>query len=105
MQLIALFNLKPGVTAKQYEDWARATDLPTVRQLPSIASFTVSRSLGLLGSDAAPPYQYVEIIEVADDKQFGLDVATPAMTAIAAQFQDLADVIFLVTQSIETAKA
>ena len=35
MRLIALFNLKPGVSADRYEAWARETDMPTVRGLGS----------------------------------------------------------------------
>jgi hypothetical protein len=75
-RLIALFNLKPGVTREAYEDWARMVDIPTVRGLGSIAGFDVFRTTGVLGSDAAPPYGFVEIIDVADMAQFGTDVVT-----------------------------
>ena len=101
MRLIALFNLKPGITPTEYEAWAKATDLPTVRGLASIDDFQVERAIGVLGSDATPPYQYIEIIDINDDEQFSKDVATDAMAKIAAQFQAMADVTFLVTQSIE----
>ena len=101
MRLIALFNLKSGVSVERYERWARATDIPTVKKLASIADFQVLRSTGLLGSDAAPPYQYVEIIDVADQDQFGRDVAGEAMQAIAAEFQTMADVVFLRTEPLE----
>lgn len=100
MRLIALFNLKPGVDPAAYEAWARATDLPTVNALPSIARFEVFRTTGVLGSDAAPPYAYVEILEVTDMDRFGADCATDAMTRIAAAFQELADVTFLTTEPV-----
>jgi len=100
MRLIALFNLKPGVTVEQYEHWARTTDIPTVKTLASVADFQVMKTTGVMGSDAAPPYQYIEIIDVGDMDQFGQDVATPAMQAIAAAFQSLADVTFLTTQAV-----
>ena len=105
MRLIALFNLKTGVPAKDYEAWARMTDLPTVRALPSIARFEVFRVTGLLGSNGTPPYAYAEIIDVHDMAQFGKDVATPAMSAIAAHFHTLADVTFLTTENIEDGDA
>jgi hypothetical protein len=100
-RLVALFTLKPGVSAESYEDWARTVDLPTVNGLPSIADFQVFKALSVLGSSAAPPFQYVEIIDVRDMEQFGADVSTPLMAQIAAQFQGMADVTFLMTERLE----
>jgi hypothetical protein len=99
-RIVALFNLKPGVTTDQYEQWARTVDMPTVRALRSIAGFEVLRTTGTLGSDAAPPYQYIEIIDVADMGQFGADVATQAMQEIAAAFQGMVDVTFILTERV-----
>ena len=101
MRLVALFNLKPGVSVERYERWARTTDMPTVKGLASIRDFQVLRATGLLGSAAAPPYQYLEIIDVADPDQFGRDVAGETMQAIAAEFQDMAEVVFLTTEPLE----
>ena len=101
MRLIALFNLKPGITPQDYETWAKTTDLPTVRSLGSIDGFRVERAVAVMGSDAPPPYQYIEIIDINNEEQFGKDVASEAMTKIATQFQAMADVTFLVTESIE----
>jgi hypothetical protein len=100
MRLIALFNLKPGIDRAAYEAWARSTDLPTVNALPSIDKFEVFRATGVLGSDAAPPYAYVEILDIADMDRFGADCATEAMTKIAAAFQEMADVTFLTTEQL-----
>lgn len=100
MRIIALFNLKPGVTRERYESWARTTDIPTVTGLASIADFQVMRATGLLGSSAAPPYQYVELIDVADPDQFGRDVASEEMSRISAEFQSIADVVFLITEPV-----
>lgn len=101
MRLVALFNLKSGVSVEHYERWARTTDMPTVRALSSIADFQVLRATGLLGSQDPPPYQYMEIIDVADTDQFGRDVAGEAMQAVAAEFQAMADVVFLTTEPLE----
>ncbi|MFM2043223.1 MAG: hypothetical protein RLY86_1799 [Pseudomonadota bacterium] len=99
-RIVALFNLKPGVDAAAYEEWARTVDLPTVNGLSSIAGFEVFRSVALLGSDAKPPYQYVEIIDVADMDRFGADIATETMQAVAARFQSMADVTFILTDKL-----
>jgi hypothetical protein len=99
-RIVALFNLKPGVSVADYEAWAKESDLPTVNGLASIDKFEVFRSAALLGSEAPPPYQYIEIIDVADMDAFGADVASETMQAIAAQFQALADTTFIVTEKV-----
>lgn len=100
MRLIVLFNLKPGVSVDAYESWARTVDLPTVNGLASVERFEVFRTTGQLGSTAAPPYAYIETIDVADMGRFGEEIATKAMIAIAAAFQEMADVTFLTTEQI-----
>ena len=100
--LIVLFNLKPDADVQAYEKWAKTTDLPIVRKLPSIASFNVYRSSGVLGSDAEAPYQYVEVLEVTDMNQFGTDVGTDVMAKVAGEFRGFADSpTFMLTGSIE----
>lgn len=100
-RIIALFNLKPGVSPADYEAWAKSKDLPTVNGLASIAGFEVFRSTGLLMGDGKPPYDYIEIIDVADFDQFGADVATPTMQTIAAEFAAVADTIFITTEQLQ----
>lgn len=103
MRIIVIFNLKAGVRREDYEAWARSTDMPIVRGLESVSAFEVLEATHLLGSDAPPPYQYVEIIDVADPERFESDVATEAMQQIAAAFQTYADnPQFLVTRKIDT---
>jgi hypothetical protein len=104
-RLLALFNLRPGVAAADYEAWAATVDLPTVNALPSIERFEVMRVTGCLGSDAQAPYAYAEIIDVRDMDQFGQDVSTPQMQSIAAEFNRLADVVFLTTEPLVHAAA
>lgn len=99
--LIVLFNLKQGVSAADYEAWARATDLPTASALPSVEKFEVLKSQSVLGSAAAAPYQYIERIVVRDMQQLGADIATPAMQEVAAAFQAFADnPVFIVTEAL-----
>jgi hypothetical protein len=101
MRIIVLFNLRPEVDPAAYESWAADRDIPTVRALPSIAGFEVSAATGLLGGEGTPPYQYVEVIDVADMGRFGTDVATEAMQKIAAEFQSFADApVFITTRAV-----
>jgi hypothetical protein len=99
-RIIALFNLKPGVAVADYEAWARRVDLPTVSRLPSIESFEVFKAREVMGSDAPPPYAYVETIDVRDMGQFGEDVATPVMQSVARDFTGMAEVTFMVMDRI-----
>jgi hypothetical protein len=101
MRLIALFNLKPGISVADYEAWARSTDLPTVNALGSVSSFRVFKTTGVLGSDAPAPYAYVETIDVGDMDEFGKDVSTQTMQEIASAFAGMADVTFMTTEEIK----
>ncbi len=99
--LIVLFRLKPGTDAATYESWARSTDLPIVRKLPSVTSFEIFRTGSLLGSDAQPPYHYVEMIGIREMAGFGTDVATDTMRRVAGEFRQFADnPIFMLTEQI-----
>ncbi len=98
--IVVLFNLKAGVDAAEYEAWAHGTDLPHVNGLPSVRSFRVLRSAGLL-SGAAAPYQYVELIELHSLEDFRGEVRSEAMQAVAREFRAYADApTFIVTRSL-----
>lgn len=100
--IIVLFNLKDGSSVETYENWARETDLKTVRGLSSVSGFEVFRTNGLLGSDDASPYQYVEIISVGDMAKFGEEISTDVMQKVAGEFQSFADnPMFIMSESIE----
>lgn len=100
-KIVVLFNLMEGVSVDVYEDWARTTDLPTVNGLQSVGNFDVLKCSGLLGSEQAPPYQYIEIIDINDRDRFFEDVSTETMQRVAGEFQAFADSpMFIVTEHI-----
>ena len=75
--------------------------IPRVRRLPSVAGFRVHAMTGLLMGAGTPPYQYIEVLDVADMTQLGPDISTPEMQAISAQFQTFADnPVFLTTREV-----
>lgn len=101
MMIVVLFNLKPGVDVAAYEDWARKTDLPTVRALVSVNNFDLYRTTGLLGTEGKPPYAYIELIQVNDMEQFGRDAASETMTRVAGELRSFADnPVFILTERI-----
>jgi hypothetical protein len=91
MRIIALFKLKAGVDPAAYEAWARGTDMPAVHALNSVRGFTVHRATGLFGSDAPPPYDYVEVIDITGMDAFVADVTTPEFQQVAAGLGEFAD--------------
>ena len=91
MRIIVLFNLKEGVDPAAYEAWARGSDIPSVNALGSVASFTVHKATGLFGSEAAAPYEYIEIIDITGMDSFVADITTETFQALAAPFQEFAD--------------
>lgn len=101
MKIIVLFNLKPGVSISDYEAWARTRDIPGVNALASVTSFTVHKATGLFGSDAAAPYQYIEIIDITGMDPFVAEISTPEFQAMAAPFQGYADAPqFILTEDL-----
>lgn len=92
MRIIVLFNLKPGVSIPEYEDWAKTRDIPGVNMLGSVERFTVHKATGVFGDDTAkPPYEYFEIIDINGMDGFVADISTEEFQAAAAPFQDYAD--------------
>ena len=100
-RIVVLSNLKDAASAAAYEAWARSTDLPVVNGLDSVDGFSVHRASGMLGSDASPPYQYIEIIDVNDMELFGEEVSTDTMQKVAGEFQAFADApLFILTDAL-----
>ncbi|MEP2734797.1 MAG: REDY-like protein HapK [Erythrobacter sp.] len=101
MKIIVLFNLKLDADIAAYQEWAKSVDIPGVNALSSVDGFSVFKSTGLLGSDSAPSYQYVEIIDVNDMEAFGAQTSTEAFQKVAAAFGDFADnPEFILTEAI-----
>ena len=91
MLIVVLFNLKPGASREDYENWAKTTDIPNVNALGSVRGFSVIRTTGLLGSDDPAPYDYVELLHVEDMEKLGEDISSETMQRVAAEFQEFAD--------------
>ncbi len=101
MRIIVLFNLQPGASADAYEEWARTTDIPHVRALPSVTHFRAYRTAGLFGTDTAAPFQYVEVIDIVAMDPFIADVTSETMQKVAGEFQAFADnPLFILTEEL-----
>lgn len=101
MRIVCLFNLKEGASAGAYEAWARTADIPGVNALGSVKAFTVHRATGLFGSDARPPYDYVEVIDIHGIDAFVADVTDPEFQKVAAAFGEFTDnPTFILTEDL-----
>jgi hypothetical protein len=99
--IVVLFNLKPGASIADYEDWARSKDLPTVQSLSSVQDFRVLKMGNLLGTENPSPYQYCELIEVQDMTAFFADLQQEKVQAGAKVFGEFADnPLFIVANSL-----
>ncbi len=90
--MIVLVNLKEGVNPEDYERWVLESYAPAVRGLPSVDDWRDYRATGLLGSEDAPPYQYVVTLEIEDLEQLGREMAGEEMQRLLSELHDLAGV-------------
>jgi hypothetical protein len=90
--MIVLVNLKDGVDPEDYERWILDSYAPAVRDLPSVEDWRDYRVNSLLGSDAAPPCQYVVILDIKDVEQLGQDMGGEEMRRLFSELHDLAEV-------------
>ncbi len=99
--VLVLFNLKANASISDYESWAKAKDIPTVKSLDSINDFRVLKLGMLLGSDKPSPYQYAELLEIKNMDSFFADLGKEEVQAGAKQFNEFADnPIFIVAESL-----
>lgn len=89
--IVVLFNLKPGASVADYEQWAHEKDIPSVRSLGSVSDFRVLRMGNLLGTEKASPYRYCELIEVPDMDAFFADLVREDVQAGAKAFGEFAE--------------
>lgn len=99
--LVVLFNIKDQSAKDAYENWAKTTDVPTVKGLSSVDEFKVYRLQGLMGSEDPAPYQYCEVIDINDMAELGTQLGSDTMKRIAGEFQEFADKpIFILSEQI-----
>jgi hypothetical protein len=71
----------------EYEKWVKEVDYPKARSLPSIARYEVVRIDGPLRDDPAP-FDYLEIVEVADLDTYRSDLeGLPGRAEFVAQLR------------------
>ena len=79
-------RLKPGVDPASYEDWVREVDYRLAAEIDCIRSYRVYRVPGGFTGEAAPEYDYVEIVHLTDIEEYrGVLKSHPAMDEILAQ--------------------
>lgn len=99
--LVVLFNIKDQSAKDAYENWAKTTDVPTVKGLDSVDEFKVYRLQGMMGSDDPSPYQYCEVIDINNMEKLGEELSNETMQRVAGEFQTFADnPLFILSEQI-----
>ncbi len=98
--LVVLLKLKPGADPAAYEQWAAETDAPTAKSLPSIAGWNLYAAQGLVGAEGAPPFDYIEVVQVSDTEQMAKDMAGEAIAQRIAELAEFAEPVFVLTRSV-----
>lgn len=96
--LIVTLKLKEGVDPEEYERWARENDAPTARTLPSIEEWSLYRAQGLVGVDGEPPFDYVEVVQVADTEQMSKDMSGPEIGRLSEELAKYADAQYVLAE-------
>lgn len=89
--LVVLFNIKDDAAHEAYQEWAKTTDVPTVKALTSIDDFKVYKLNSIMGSEDKPPYQYCEVLDINDMTKLGEELESETMKRVASEFQAFAD--------------
>lgn len=87
MRIVTTWNLRDGADAAAFEEWLLTEALPGIRALPSVDELQVYRTTGLLGTDGAAPFRYVEVLDVFDTEGFGRDITSEGVAAINARLR------------------
>ena len=99
--MIVLFNLKEDQTEDEFVQWMKDNDIPVVSKLSSVTEYNLAKTVGMLGEEGDPPYQYMEIIRVSDFDKLGEEAADETIQNIGAQFQQkIRDGIWLLSEQI-----
>jgi hypothetical protein len=89
--MIVLVNLREGTDPEDYERWIEETYSPAVMNLKSVDDWRGYRVGGLLESGAAPPCQYVVLVEVNDPEQLGQDIQSEEVQRLLAELGRFAE--------------
>ncbi len=95
--MIVLVNLKEGVSPEEYERWVLESYAPAAKALPSVEDWRNHRVSSLLGSDVAPPYQYVVTLEINDLERLGQDMASEEMQRLFPELHRYAEITQLMS--------
>jgi len=99
--MIVLFNLNDDQTEDEFVQWMKDNDIPVVSKLSSVIEYNLAKTVGMLGGEGDPPYQYMEIIRVSDFDKLGEEAADETIQNIGAQFQQkIRDGIWLLSEQI-----
>lgn len=85
--VIIRYNLKPGVTPADFENWVRTVDQPALRGMARVEAFDTFRIERLLLGEGRPTMQYLELFHIPDlDGFMAQDLPGAVLQPVLAQF-------------------
>ena len=96
--IAVLVKVKEGVSPEDYERWVLESYASAVRELPSVSAWRNHKVGGVLGSDEAPPYDYVVTLQVEDLAQLGEEMAEDRTRALLSELHGYTEVTQLVAE-------
>jgi hypothetical protein len=102
-RVIVFTKLNDGVDAAQYEKWVRTVDYPVARRQEPILSYEVYRAnQRLLADSSESPYDYVEVIDVADVEKYLEAAGSEDMQSMLAEWgEHIAEFVAITTDVVD----
>jgi REDY-like protein HapK len=100
MKCFVLFNLRPGVTPEQYDEWFREVNVPANDTLTTNRNYRVWRVSGVM--DGEPTFTYLEEMELDDRAAFEAEIeSSEAMSAMLEQwYARVADQVIVFAEEV-----
>lgn len=95
-----LFNLAPGKTIAEYEQWSVAVNHPASRRVKSIAEFHDYKTVATLDG-SRPAYQVIEEVLIKGIDAYKQEIAGPDMAEFSTEWASwVSDWICILTERI-----
>lgn len=95
-----LFNLAPGKTLAEYEQWSVVVNHPASARVRNIAEFHDHKTVATLDG-VKPAYQVIEEVTIRDIDGYKQEITSPAMAEFSADWASwVSDWICIITERI-----
>ena len=99
--MIVMYNLKPGQSEGEFEQWLRDIDIPGYAGMRSMRNPSYYRAAGLLNDDKPAPFKYTVVIEMDGPQAVEAEMGDPRWSDFIADFESrVADATYVTATKI-----